>query len=146
MAAVLLAITPKPQYNLFMMCMLVMNWGVAYVDTLAEGISAMITKYNEKIEVLEAMDGKEEEGDSSMTAFGNYNAIRFMFRAIMGLVGGFMAGKVTINVSAAIMGIYPVVMLLFTLLIFKEEKVILEIDNNNRKKCFSQVASISKKA
>ena len=120
-----LVISPRPQATSFTISNLILSWSVAYVDTMAEGMSAVITKIYERIKILEELEnGKEEGDDDSMTAFGSYNAIRSLFRAVMSFVGGILAkkfGKSTFW-SGVILGTYPLIMFLYVLLIFKEER------------------------
>jgi hypothetical protein len=58
-----------------------------------------------------------------MKSFGMFSIIRGILRAIMGLFGGVMAKRVSIRISYIILAIYPVVMMLYTLFIFKEHSV-----------------------
>lgn len=119
-----LFITPNPQISSMFLVFTICNITTAYIDTLANGISAIITKNEEKIKALESIGKEDQElGDTSMRSFGNFANIRTIFRAITKLLGGLLAAKVSINFSAAVMGFYPILMLLFTLFVFKEEKV-----------------------
>jgi hypothetical protein len=58
-----------------------------------------------------------------MKSFGLFNIIRGILRAVMGLVGGVMANRISVQKSYAVLGAYPIVMIVYTLLIFKEERV-----------------------
>ena len=121
-----MAINTRPTIFNFTMSNLILSWSVAYVDTMAEGMSAVVTKYYERIKILEELENGKQEGDNeSNTAFGNYNAFRNFFRSIMGFVGGFLApifGKSTFW-SGIILSVFPLVMFLYTLLIFKEDRM-----------------------
>jgi len=84
----------------------------------------MITKMEERIKYIKAMDEtNEEEGDTSMRAFGNYNAIRNIFRSLMGFFGGYFCSKMPIRFYFFVLGSYPIVLIIFTLVVFKEERV-----------------------
>ena len=125
LTAAWMALDSHPTVLSFTISNLILSWSVAYIDTMAEGMSAVITKIYERIKVLEELEnGKIEGDDESMTAFGSYNAIRSFFRAIMGFIGGVLApifGRSTFF-SGVILGAYPLLMFLYALLIFKEEK------------------------
>lgn len=41
----------------------------------------------------------------------------------MSIIGGVMANKVSIHVSYLILGVYPVIMMIYTLFVFHEERV-----------------------
>ena len=120
-----MAIDSHPTVLSFTISNLILSWSVAYVDTMAEGMSAVITKIYERIKVLEELEnGKKDGDDESMTAFGSYNAIRSFFRSVMGYIGGVLApvfGKSTFF-SGVLLGAYPLLMFLYALLIFKEER------------------------
>lgn len=125
LASVYLFITPKPDLNTMFIVFIACNISVAYVDTLANGLTAIVTKNNERIKALESIGKKKEEGgDTSMKSFGSFANIRTLFRALTKFAGGLLASRVSIHFSAVVMGVYPALMLLFTLFIFKEEKVI----------------------
>ena len=102
----------------------VLNVCVAFIDALAEGISAINTKMTVKINTLKAAERREtgnvlgEEDDNEMKSFGNFNLIRGMFRAIMGLAGGVTADIMTIQASYAVLAFYPIVMVAYTIFVF----------------------------
>ena len=124
-AAAWMVVDPRPTATSFTLSNLLLSWSVAYIDTMAEGMTAVITKIYERIKILEELEnGKKDGDDDSMTAFGSFNAIRSLFRAVMSFVGGILAkqfGKSTFW-SGVILGSYPVVMFLYVLLIFREER------------------------
>lgn len=77
------------------------------------------------------------EEENEMKSFGLFNIIRGILRAIMGLVGGVMANRINVHASYAVLGVYPIIMIAYTLLIFKEEKVSFTI--------FSQPLTLNRK-
>ena len=99
------------------------NIAIAYVDSLAEGISAIITKDMEKIKKINALKGEHSSGDDSMKAFGSYNAIRSLFQAIAGLAGALVAEYTALKYSALILAFYPLVLFVYVILFFKEKNV-----------------------
>lgn len=62
-------------------------------------------------------DGNE---DNEMKAFGNFNLIRGMFRAIMGAAGGVTARAISINLAYFVLAIYPGLLAVYTLFFFRE--------------------------
>lgn len=125
LAASLIVVEP-PSFQMYTLSMLLMNVAVAFVDTLAEGLSAMITKMQARIIVLQNFDkdeGEEDEEENEMKAFGAYNAIRTFFRTIMGFVGGILSSRIGIRLAFAIIGVYPIFLFLFSLVVFREERV-----------------------
>lgn len=124
-AASLVVLKP-PNFEIYTVAMLLMNAAVAFVDTLAEGLSAIITKMESRMTILKNFDkeeGVEDEEDNDMKAFGLYNSIRTFFRTIMGFVGGILSSRIPVRLSFAIIGAYPVALLFFTFIVFKEERV-----------------------
>lgn len=132
--SVFLFLDPTPSPQLFVLCFTIFNASTAAIDTLANGISAVITKMNQKIETLQAVDKEENEEEkeeaSSGKAFGNFSATRTFFRSIMGFIGGIVSTLIPIRISAVIIGFYTIFMLAYAHLIFKEEKV---RKNSNKK-------------
>jgi MFS family permease len=118
-----------PEFDRFKYTWLVLNVSVAFIDAMAEGITAINTKLGAKIAKLQeaerratgAIEGHEEENE--MKSFGMFNIIRGILRAVTALIGGITAQKLSVNISYLILGIYPIIMILYTFLIFKEERV-----------------------
>ena len=119
----LLAFLPNPSYNQLLLVWTIMNFAYAYIDSLAEGISAVQTKNLQRVAALEALNGKEGEGDDMMKAFGLYNAMRNFFRAIMMFIGGIVVQYTPLWVSAVIMIVYPLVLIGYTIFVFREKRV-----------------------
>ena len=119
----------EPSYSTFCNIWFLMNVCNAFIDAMAEGITAINTKLGSKIAKLQEAERRQtgviedEEEENEMKSFGLFNIIRGILRAFMAIVGGLMADKVSIHVSYLILGVYPVIMVLYTLFIFKEEKV-----------------------
>lgn len=125
-ASASLVVLNPPNLQTYTLAVMLMNICAAFVDTLAEGLSAMITKLEARILILKNFDkddGEEEEEGNEMKAFGLYNAIRTFFRTIMGFVGGILSSRIPVQTSFAIIGFYPVIMFLYTLIVFQEERV-----------------------
>ena len=101
-----------------------MNLSCAYIDCLAEGITAVITKLNNQLKAIEELDGKKkEEGDDSMKAYGIYNSIKIFFQSISTFLGGFLAQHISLGMSAIIISGYSFVIIAYIVLVFREEKV-----------------------
>ena len=124
-AAGWMVVDPRPNTTSFTLSNLLLSLSVAYVDTMAEGMTAITSKIYERIKVLEELENGEKDGDDdSMTAFGIFNAIRSLFQAVMSFVGGILAKKFGNSTfwSGVILGVFPVILFLYILLTFKEEK------------------------
>ena len=116
-----------PTFDMIWYANFMLNISVAFIDALAEGISAINTKLEQKIKTLKEVEKREtgnvlaDEGeDNEMKAFGNFNLIRGLLRAVMGVFGGVTAETFSIQIAYMIMGIYPIVLILYTLFIFRE--------------------------
>ena len=99
---------------------------------MAEGITAITTKIDTKIAKLKEAERRatgvqDENEENEMKSFGLFNIIRGIFRAITSLIGGILANKLNIHTHYIIVGVYPVIMMIYALFIFKEHKVIFFI-------------------
>ena len=124
-------IKPEPNTSEFVTCLTIFTISVTYVDSLAEGISAMITKNEQRVRLLEVMNREQNEEkndknepgqENSTKAFGMFNAIRSLVTGFMMLLGGYMATVQPLSVSGMILSIWPTVMILVVLFVFKEER------------------------
>jgi hypothetical protein len=117
---------PQPTYRMFWWANMIINVTIAFIDALAEGISAINTKLQEKIKILKEAEKRqtgnvlEEEEENEMKSFGNFNLIRGLLRAIMSVMGGILSSKLSINVAYLILGTYPIILALYTMVIFRE--------------------------
>jgi hypothetical protein len=124
--AVILAINGGPTYDQMFWFMCGMSACVAYIDSLANGLTAMITQNRERIKLMKEIDveeGEEDEGDESMKAFGIFTGIRAVFVAIMNFVGGMVADSIEFRYGIFILAGYPLIMFVFAAFFYKEEKV-----------------------
>ena len=123
-SASLLIVYPEPDFYLYTGINVMINFSTAYIDTMAEGLSAILTKYFDQIKVLEALDMKEgeEAEDNSMTAYGNYNGLRSLFRVLMSFIGGLAAERTNLRTTGIVLGSYPIIFLVYLVVFFKEEK------------------------
>ena len=55
-ACMIFVVHPNPNFYLYTIVNLLLNFATAYIDTMAEGMSAVITKNFERIQALEALD------------------------------------------------------------------------------------------
>ena len=152
---------PKPGKDAFLIILIAYSLAVCYVDALAEGISSIVTKLNEKIAILEA-GGKTKVKDESMKALGLFSSFRGILQGVMALVGGYVVQvthKSHLMVTGFILASYPILFCIQTFFIFKEKKVrkqkekrkeqqqkIIKIDKINhfaRKRSFSPVVATS---
>ena len=115
----------KPSENVFVVTLIAYSLTVCYIDALAEGISAIVTKLNERIAILED-GGKGKTADESMKALGMFNSFRGVIQAIMTLIGGYViqwTKNSHLMVTGIILAAYPIIFCLQTFFIFKEKKV-----------------------
>ena len=123
--AFLFVINPRPHKDAFMVILIGYSLAVCYIDALAEGITSIVTKLNERIGILES-GGMGESSDDSMKALGLFTAFRGVLQAIMTFVGGYMielTSSTHLLVSGIILAAYPIIFCIQTIFIFKEEKV-----------------------
>ena len=146
---------PTPSKNAFMIILIAYSLAVSYVDALAEGISSIVTKLNERIAILEAMKegGGGKTSDESAKVFGLFNSFRGILQGTMTLVGGYIVqvtNKSHLRVTGIILAAYPIIFCLQTHFIFKEKKVrkkkkMLKMSSDlTRKLYFSQDVATSK--
>ena len=125
LTAFVFVLFPKPGQDLF--TIILIGYGIAssYVDALAEGITSIITKLNERIAILEA-GGKGEGNDESMKALGLFSSFRGILKSGMIFFGGFMVQQTKSShlfVSGIIMAGYPLLFCIQLFFVFKEKKV-----------------------
>lgn len=122
----------EPHYTIFTICVFGVYFCVGFVDTLAEGMTALITKMEDqkrKIEksanIVEMVEGEkmESESDKNKKAIGNYLMFKMFVKTIGMFLGGILADKVRIGVIYGILGIFPILLNIWTIFFFKEEKV-----------------------
>ena len=120
----LYSINRVPNYYEFMWVITLMNISSAYIDCLAEGISALITKLSYKIKAIEELQGdKKEEEEDSIGAYGIYNGIRWLFQSIMTFMGGLLIQYTSLRVSAVVLSLYSFVLIFYVLFVFREKRV-----------------------
>ena len=144
---------PEPSQAEFTACLFVFNLANSYNDSIAEGISAMVTKYQKKVEILENLQkepedfaGGEDGGDSrnsgihqkkenSMKAIGIFNAIRSFLSSFMMLLGGYFITVKGLDFSGMVLAISPTILFFAVLIAFEDEK---------QEKCFGGCQSFKK--
>jgi hypothetical protein len=119
---------PK-SYLVFLISNVVFAFSTCFIETLAEGASAIITKTEERIKYIkkaEKMLNNEEDDDdedTSMKAFGFFNNMRAITGVVMTFLGGLASTRVDIRINYAILLFYPVFLFFAVLFKFKEERV-----------------------
>jgi hypothetical protein len=110
-------------YSNFFVCVFFIYFSVGFIDTLGEGMTAMITKMDQRIEELTPPeDRKEKEAESK--AIGFFFMFRLFIRTLSMFAGGSLSSRgVGIRVIYVILFFSPLGMFLYTLLIFKEARV-----------------------
>ena len=115
-------------FRIFRIAMLLSSITIAFIDSLAQGLTVVTTKIDLKIQKLRkrraTLTGKDFEDDNnSMKSFGLFNMIRGLLRCVTALLGGVFAKRIPVALSYALMCVYPVFMIIFTLFFFKETPV-----------------------
>jgi hypothetical protein len=141
--------TTQPQLQAFTKLYFLITTCSSMIDTLAEGISGIVTKLEVKLNKLEKMmrerDGLEigivfvvlmglldedknvEFSDhSNMKAFGNFATIRSLIITLINFFGGAYAEQLGISVVYYIGMVTPTFFFFFTLFYFKEKRVNLK--------------------
>lgn len=92
---------------------------------MGEGLSGQISK--EKIELKEMKQrmnqGEDEEKDNNMGVFGKLFSLNKLVFKFAIFAGGLVAGRISLRLVYALETIYPVFLMTFVLLYFKEDKV-----------------------
>ena len=110
-------------YMTFAICVFFIYFAVGFVDTLAEGMTAMITKMEARIQELTPPEQRKEK-EAESKAIGFFFMFRLFVRTLSMFLGGSLASSgVDIKIIYLILLICPGLMLLYTLLIFKEARV-----------------------
>ena len=94
-----------------------------FVDSLGEGMTAMITKMELKIRTLDRENDKEFSEEDEKKAFGNFYMFRFFVRTATSFNGGLLPETLNIRYLYGVLMIAAVLMILVTLVVFREEKV-----------------------
>ena len=114
-------IVPKPGLQTLTVILFLHNLTCSYIDSLAQGMTARLTKLNQKLAALE----ETEDGESSLKSFGLYNSLKALSRTIMIFIGGYVVENTEstyLMVSGFILASYPLLIFFVTLFVFKDEK------------------------
>ena len=106
-------------YYLFMGCCLLLQASLVFVDTLAEGMTAMLTKMKERLRKLKQANGDLVETRSSLGFFMVFRTL-IMNLSIFG--GSILPHFVPARWVFLVFLIVPVALLGYTLIIFREKK------------------------
>ena len=110
-------------YNNFFVCVFFIYFSVGFIDTLGEGMTAMITKMDQRIEELTPPEDRKEK-ESESKAIGFFFMFRLFIRTLSMFLGSSLSSRgVGIRVIYFILFFAPLSMFLYTLLIFKEARV-----------------------
>ena len=115
-------------FNIFKVTVLLLNIFVAFIDSLAQGLTVVTTKIDLKISKLRqrraTMQGTDFMDDNnSMKSYGLFNMLRGLLRCVTALIGGIFAKSFSVGVSYTFLCFYPTFMIIFTLFFFKETSV-----------------------
>ena len=99
-------------------------FSVGFVDTQAEGLTAVITKMEARITELKRVAGREQEDINSNENIGIFFMLRCMVRYCGIFAGGLLVDwGVSINIVYLILGIFPILLIIYTIFFFEEIKV-----------------------
>lgn len=118
----------EPTYNSFTIMVFAVYFCVGFVDTMAEGMTALITKMEAELQLLNQEAGtlvsdNGNESDKNKKAIGNYLMFKMFVKTLGIFTGGILADQVSISVIYGILGVFPLVLLFWTVFLFKEDKV-----------------------
>lgn len=110
-------------YSNFFVCVFMIYFSVGFVDTLGEGMTAMITKMDQRIEELTPPEDRKEK-ESESKAIGFFFMFRLFIRTLSMFAGGILSSRgYSIKIIYIVLFFAPVGMFFYTLLIFKEARV-----------------------
>lgn len=110
-------------YSNFFVCVFMIYFSVGFVDTLGEGMTAMITKMDQRIEELTPPEDRKEK-ESESKAIGFFFMFRLFIRTLSMFAGGILSSRgYSIKVIYIVLFFAPVGMFFYTLVIFKEARV-----------------------
>ena len=117
----MVSILPRDLY-FFTIIVALIYFAVGFIDTQAEGLTAVVTKMEGRIEDLKAQGGRAKEVDSNQN-IGNFLMFRNLIRYIAIFLGGAMSDSVAIETIYLILGVPPIILMVYTLFFFTELKV-----------------------
>ena len=106
----------QPGIELFCLLMIIKGISSSIGDSMAQGMTAMTLKYQQQISRMDPSQ-KVEEGLN----FGYQQIVKNLIMMICGYVGGSLAGKVYVGEIYMWMMTIPVLTLLYTFIIFRED-------------------------
>ena len=110
--------------RIFTVLVALIYFSVGFVDTQAEGLTAVITKMESRMLDLKKLAGREEEVLNSNENIGVYLMLRNLVRYTGIFAGGILIDyKVSIGTIYIILAIFPILLICYTLFLFEEVKV-----------------------
>lgn len=95
------------------------------IDTIGEGLTALLMKTDKQIKALVSMiDPEGAEDLNNKAAFGNFYNFRNLVRTLALFAGGVLAGKSSVGVVYLGLGLSAIIFALYTMFGFYEPKVI----------------------
>ena len=113
---------PKPHKDLLTVVLFLQIASISYIDSMAQGMTAMITKLIAKVKALEDPDSTEV---SPLRIFALYTSVKNLVRCVMTFVGGIIVertAKSYLLVSGFAQASCPLVLCLLTLFVFREQR------------------------
>lgn len=118
-----MAIHDTPSAYVFLFSYMTLSLCSAAIDAMAEGMTAVVTKLNSKIKALEELNKVEGDVERSGKIYGIFTSLRGFFTSLMSFLGGVFTSILPFRVTAIILGIFPCILLFYTIFVFKENKV-----------------------
>lgn len=102
-----------------------MYFCTGFADALGEGMTAVISKMEIRLSDMKAEEEKKKifMDDVEKRSVGNYFMIRMAMRALGTVIGGFLAKSTSIKYVYAIFCIFPLFMVIWSSVYFKEIEV-----------------------
>lgn len=117
----LVSIAPST-INFFTLLVGLIFFTVGFIDTQAEGLTAVITKMEARLSELKKEIGIQEEVNSNEN-IGNFLMLRSFVRYTGIFAGGVLSEQLSIGTIYIILGVFPIFLIVYTIFFFHEIKV-----------------------
>jgi len=113
-----------PQYEMYMLQFFFIFMGYGIIDTLGEGLTALIMKTEKEIQHLSSFfDPNIEQDIDNKKSFGNFYNFRSLVRNVFIFVGGALSTSVSLKWFFIIQLLLSIAVVVYTIFFFFEPKV-----------------------
>lgn len=115
----------KPGYESFTLFVFLIYFCTGFADALGEGMTAVITKMEIRLGDLKTKEEKAKMyiDDIERYSVGTYFVSRMTTRAIGTVIGGLLAEHVSISTIYIIFAVFPILVIIWSSLMFREVEV-----------------------